>query len=692
MSVLNFPKNPASQTPANTYSPTSSPARTTNGVTYVFVDSKWEATVPGSGGDADSISYEYPGSGFEQTVQNRLEQVVSVKDFGAVGDGIADDTAALQAAFNEVKAVYFPPGTYIISDTVNVTNATQVSGAGRGAAVIKRADLDPTKAHLNIENRSDVKLSGFTFHGNRDNNVLGGKGNDRGITVIDSNNIVIENVECRECGQMEDETNDKVGVGLSVTTSTDVAVANCYFTLNNHYGFNFFDCENISVVGCHSYYNGGHGLGMAGNRLITVNNCVLFNNGIGLDGLPRRDGNGVWGRVNVGLTLDGNTIKRTFSGNSVGANGVLLKSNNDAEEGSGPGDNTTRLLVVSSNIISGYRSSDPAGGTGINLNGLVGTFYGALVQGNYIYECDTGLYSDKAIEVNYNGNRIQGCTNAMDIDRAVDCDFTNNTITDSTQTAVILNNFLGSRFTDNHIKGEALDADNAYYGVQVLRTDSSIVSDNIFGSTQELVNNWKACISLEGSFSENSQVFNNRSARPATIPIIEKAADYGLEKGNNYEYNNFSLQGSLNNFSFEPRIIGSTTEGTVDYTTRRATGSIVNGRFFGEVQVNWTNGTGVGNLQVTDLPFKSAVSAAASIGFFKNISHPANTIVRASVERNTNKVVFFNFKDDGSSISNTSVAYSAEGSFTISFSYMIKEAVPGVPVNPFVLEEELRDQ
>ena len=86
MAVLNFPKNPASQTPVNTYSPTSSPDKTTNGVTYTFVDSRWKATAPGSGegggGDADDITYEYPGSGVEQTVQGRLEQYVSVKDFG----------------------------------------------------------------------------------------------------------------------------------------------------------------------------------------------------------------------------------------------------------------------------------------------------------------------------------------------------------------------------------------------------------------------------------------------------------------------------------------------------------------------------------------------------------------------------------------------------------------------------------
>ena len=41
MPVLNFPANPASQTPTNVYSPTSSPASTSNSVTYVWDGVKW---------------------------------------------------------------------------------------------------------------------------------------------------------------------------------------------------------------------------------------------------------------------------------------------------------------------------------------------------------------------------------------------------------------------------------------------------------------------------------------------------------------------------------------------------------------------------------------------------------------------------------------------------------------------------
>lgn len=47
-----------------------------------------------------------------RTVQAKLRDIVSVKDFGAVGNGITDDTASIQAALNTGKAILFPDGLY----------------------------------------------------------------------------------------------------------------------------------------------------------------------------------------------------------------------------------------------------------------------------------------------------------------------------------------------------------------------------------------------------------------------------------------------------------------------------------------------------------------------------------------------------------------------------------------------------
>jgi len=70
--------------------------------------------------NASGIQYDPAGTGaVATTVQAKLRESVSVKDFGAVGNGIANDTTALQAAITYAvsngKALYIPSGTYLYS-------------------------------------------------------------------------------------------------------------------------------------------------------------------------------------------------------------------------------------------------------------------------------------------------------------------------------------------------------------------------------------------------------------------------------------------------------------------------------------------------------------------------------------------------------------------------------------------------
>lgn len=64
---------------------------------------------------------------------------VNVLDYGAVGDGITDDTVALQAAVNAAtdKVVFIPSGTYVISSTLFLGKDVSVKGEGGDVSVIK---------------------------------------------------------------------------------------------------------------------------------------------------------------------------------------------------------------------------------------------------------------------------------------------------------------------------------------------------------------------------------------------------------------------------------------------------------------------------------------------------------------------------------------------------------------------------
>jgi hypothetical protein len=75
--------------------------------------------------NASAIPFLQSGTGaVERSVQSKLRDIVSVKDFGAVGDGVTDDTAAIQAAITKcqtnLESLFFPAGVYKITSTITL--------------------------------------------------------------------------------------------------------------------------------------------------------------------------------------------------------------------------------------------------------------------------------------------------------------------------------------------------------------------------------------------------------------------------------------------------------------------------------------------------------------------------------------------------------------------------------------------
>ena len=87
---------------------------------------------------ASLLGYSQLGTGtVARTVQDELRDHISVKQFGAKGDGITDDTSAILAARTAAagKALYIPAGTYLISQEISLDNSTTVYGDGDGSLI-----------------------------------------------------------------------------------------------------------------------------------------------------------------------------------------------------------------------------------------------------------------------------------------------------------------------------------------------------------------------------------------------------------------------------------------------------------------------------------------------------------------------------------------------------------------------------
>lgn len=91
-----------------------------------------------TGGAASAISFIQAGIGaIAQSIQDALRERVSVKQFGAVGDGVADDTAAIQLAINYAgigASIFLPKGVYKINGTLYLKKGQILVGVGWSTA------------------------------------------------------------------------------------------------------------------------------------------------------------------------------------------------------------------------------------------------------------------------------------------------------------------------------------------------------------------------------------------------------------------------------------------------------------------------------------------------------------------------------------------------------------------------------
>jgi hypothetical protein len=98
--------------------------------------------------DAEQVSYEPPFTGSVATnVEVKLAEYLSAADFGVVGNGIADDTAALQAFFNQAQIMggdcILPKGTYRVTSPILIYetgtqrhDGARIRGAGLNDTII----------------------------------------------------------------------------------------------------------------------------------------------------------------------------------------------------------------------------------------------------------------------------------------------------------------------------------------------------------------------------------------------------------------------------------------------------------------------------------------------------------------------------------------------------------------------------
>jgi hypothetical protein len=242
--------------------------------------------------DATDVDYNQGDTGaVSRTVANRLQDYVSVKDFGAVGNGVANDTAAIQAALNAASHVFVPEGTYLITSTITVPERKKlemasgwatVVGAFPLARLVKSASM--TTAALVLETGAVVVGGGVVgLAGNTGDNVqlrgnsaklmdffTSGAGRD-GVRVGDDsvyancNSTVIERVWSRENGRHGFYVHEGVpafaGAGANTNQGT---MLHCIAVQNGGDGIKIGCAYWVTVINALTEINQGYGLNLSG--------------------------------------------------------------------------------------------------------------------------------------------------------------------------------------------------------------------------------------------------------------------------------------------------------------------------------------------------------------------------------------------------------------------------------------------
>ena len=112
-----------------------------------LLDSADTYTYKGAAAGYNATTGTTAASPITRTMQQKFDDVASVKDFGATGDGTTDDTAAINRALFQLfsratnteirRALFFPAGTYIVTDVLKIPTFAKLVGDGHNSSIIK---------------------------------------------------------------------------------------------------------------------------------------------------------------------------------------------------------------------------------------------------------------------------------------------------------------------------------------------------------------------------------------------------------------------------------------------------------------------------------------------------------------------------------------------------------------------------
>ena len=310
---------------------------------------------------------------YSRTVQTKLRETVSVKDFGAVGDGVTDDTVSIQNALNDAAilgaAVYFPFGEYIIRNVLVPANSILFGdkSATLTLKVLAAGDFSP----IFTLQGNNTEFNGLVFNGNRPNqpynpgdfadNWVGRSKRSAIVGDVLSPTVALNGLRVENC-----EFYEFFGASIATRDMSNVNVLGCYFHDSNFEGAFLYQQQPTSLPHTNASITDCTFINIRSNDSIVNADCIITS---GYDGVLVANSYAknferlmlktevcsnvsFIGNTSIDATLFGGFGAQAGGDNIVVANNIIINSGNAAIGFTGGGSSPLFTnVVVTGNVV-----------------------------------------------------------------------------------------------------------------------------------------------------------------------------------------------------------------------------------------------------------------------------------------------------------------------------------------------------